>query len=464
MENLRQAALDYAHDKQGDFIEDLGALVAIPSVSMTTENKADMSRAADWLVQKLKSIGMQKVRTYETGGHPVVYGEWLEAGPDAPTILVYGHYDVQPADPLDLWDNNPYQATKKGELLFGRGVTDNKGPMMGTILAVEAVKESGGLEVNIKFLIEGEEEMGSTNLETFVKENTELLACDMALNPDAGMIATNKPTITYGLRGLAYFEVRVYGASQDLHSGLYGGAVHNPAQVLCELIAGMHDEDGVITLPGFYDSVRPMSAEERAELARLPTDEEYYRKMSGVSEFFGEKGYTIIERIGGRPTLEVNGLLSGYTGEGTKTVLPAEAMAKVSCRLVPDQVPDRVFEQLKAYLAEKAPPTVRVEAKILSRGMPAISDRHSVGVEAMSDAMEEIWGTRPLFRREGGTIPVVGTLQKYLGAESVNMGSALPEDNMHAPNERTHLPTLFKSIDAIILFLLSLGKRKGSDN
>lgn len=456
MTNARQQALEYARKHREQFLADLKNIVAIPSVSMQEEHKADMGRAADWLAAKLRTLGMENVQVLPTEKHPVVFGEWLGAGPNAPTVLIYGHYDVQPVDPLDLWKTNPYEATQQGDLLFGRGTSDMKGQVIATLAAIEAVIRTSGLPVNLKWLLEGEEEMGSPSMETFLPAHKDLLAADVCLNPDAGMIAPDKPTITYGLRGLAYFEVHVWGPDHDLHSGLYGGTVHNPAQALIELIAGMHDADGRITLPGFYDTVRPVSAEEHAELAKLPMDEVFYKEQTGVPALWGEPEYLPVERTGARPTLEVNGFLSGYTGEGSKTVLPAKAMAKLSCRLVPDQDAHQVHRQLLRYMEENAPKTIRWEVKLLNAGPTAITNRKLPAIQAMAKAMQAAWDVPPLFKREGGSIPVVALLQKNIGIESVLCGAGLPADNVHAPNERLHLPTWYKAIEAYIHFLYNL--------
>ena len=419
MSDARQKALEYAHQNRERFLADLKELVAIPSVSMQDEHKDDIVRAAEWLATHLTELGMDKVQVLPTDKHPVVFGEWMKAGGDAPTVLIYGHYDVQPVDPLELWKTPPYEATRQGDLLFGRGTSDMKGQAIATLAAVEAIMRTSGLPVNVKWLFEGEEEMGSVSMEAFLPKHKDLFAADFCLNPDAGMIAADKPTITYGLRGLAYFDVFVWGPSHDLHSGLYGGTVHNPAQALIELIAGMHDANGSITLPGFYDPVRPISVEEHAEMAKLPENEAFYLQQTGVPELWGEPEYLPMERVGARPTLEVNGFLSGYTGEGSKTVLPAKAKAKISCRLVPDQIAGEVHQQLFAYMQANAPKTIKWEVKLLNAGPTAITDRDLPAVKSMAQAMETVWGVRPLFRREGGSIPVVAMLQDNIGAELV---------------------------------------------
>jgi len=372
-------------------------------------------------------------------------------------VLVYGHYDVQPVDPVAEWASPPFEAAVRGENLHARGATDMKGPTCAALFAIEALVASGGVPVNLRFLLEGEEEIGSPHLEPVVKAHGDRLAADVCLNPDAGMLGLDAPSITYGLRGLAYFELRVRGPKQDLHSGQFGGAVHNPAIVLAELIAGMHDAKGRITLPGFYDRVQPLDPEERAELARLPSGEAELLAQSGAPALFGEKGYSPVERVGARPTLEVNGLLSGFTSEGSKTVLPATAMAKISTRLVPDQDPKEVRLQLEQYLKKKAPPTVSWELLDLAGADPAITRRDSPAVAAMSRAMETVWGKRALFERAGGTIAIVAMLQKRLGMESLLMGCSLPDDAMHSPNEKLHLPTWHRCIEALVHFFCNLG-------
>lgn len=455
-----EAALQYAHANRERFLEELIDFVRIPSVSTDPERKGEMQAAAEWVANQLRELGFSGVQIFPTAGHPIVFGEMIHK-PGAPVILIYGHYDVQPAEPLELWDSPAFEPTVRGENLYARGASDMKGQVVASLKSVESILKAaspngGELPVNLKFLVEGEEEIGSPNLGAFLEEHRELLACDFCVNPDAGMIDPDNPTITYGLRGLAYFELRVTGPEHDLHSGIFGGAVHNPAQVLCELIAGMHDEQGRITLPGFYDRVRPLSAQERAELARLPTSDDFFRKAAGVNVLFGEEGYTPVERVGARPTLDVNGLLSGFTGEGSKTVLPAQAMAKISMRLVPDQDPDEVHQQLLAYLEAKAPPTVRWEVIKMAGGRASLSDLEMPGVQALARALETVWGKRPLYKREGGSIPVVADMQERLGIGSIISGFGLMDDNAHGPNEKQHLPTWYRGIDTLIHFFYNL--------
>jgi acetylornithine deacetylase/succinyl-diaminopimelate desuccinylase-like protein len=452
-----QKALDYAHQNQKRFLNDLIDVLKIPSISTDAEFKNDMRRAAEWMADHLKRLGIENVEIMPTdGGHPVVYGDCLKE-PGAPTVLVYGHYDIQPADPLELWETGPFEPDVRGERLFGRGASDMKGQVLATFHAIESLMKNGGMPVNLKFLLEGEEEIGSKNLEPFIRKHAEKLKADVSLNPDAGMMGIDMPTITYGLRGLAYLEINVWGPKADLHSGLFGGAVHNPAQVLAELIARMHDEKGRITLPGFYDSVRPVTEQEHNDFARLPINDAHYLEETGAPALWGEEGYTSAERTGARPTLEVNGLLSGWTGPGSKTVLPARAMAKISCRLVPDQTPAEVEEQMVRFMEANAPKTVRWEVKRLTGSPFAIADLNNPGVKAMDKAIEAVWGMRPFYRREGGSIGAVAMLQQICGMESVLVGTGLPSDNVHSPNEHLHLPTWYKGIDSYIHFFYNLG-------
>lgn len=456
MPDSKTAALQFAHDNNSRFLDELKDFLTIASISTDPEHQADMDHAAGWVAKQLENLGMSGVKIHPTAGHPVVYGEMMTDNQDAPTVLIYGHYDVQPAEPLELWTSGAFEPVQRGENLFSRGASDMKGQVMAAIKALESIINTGSLPINIKFLIEGEEEIGSPNLGDFISNHQELLSSDFALNPDTGMIAPDLPTITYALRGLAYFEVRVEGPDHDLHSGSFGGVVLNPAQALCELIAGMHDVSGRVTLPGFYDRVRNLDDEERQQLARLPLDEEFYLQQTGAPALWGESGYSPVERVGGRPTLEVNGFYSGFIGEGSKTVLPAWAMAKISTRLVPDQDPDEVHQQLTRYLKENAPETIRFEVKNLVGSPASISDRGSVAVLAMQDAMQQVWQKKPLFRREGGSVPVVVLFKEILGIESVNCGFSLPDDNAHSPNEKLHLPTWNRGIDTIIHFIFNL--------
>ena len=456
MPDPRSAALQYAQENNPRFLAEFKDFLIIPSISTDPEHKTDMDRAAQWVANQFEELALTSVEIFPTQGHPVVYGEIQSDLKEAATILVYGHYDVQPAEPLELWTTDAFDPVQRGENLYTRGASDMKGQVMASVKALESVLSTGKSPINIKFLIEGEEEIGSPNLGQFITNHQELLKCDFALNPDTGMIGAEKPTITYALRGLAYFEVRIDGPDHDLHSGIYGGVVHNPAQALCELIAGMHDENGSVTLPGFYDKVRPLGDEERTQLARLPMGVDFYLELTGAAALWGEKDYSPVERVGARPTLEVNGIYSGFIGEGSKTVLPAWAMAKISTRLVPDQDPDDVHQQLIRYFEENIPETVSYKIVNLVGSPAATSDRNSIGVQAMQDAMQRVWQKKPLFRREGGSVPVVVLFKDILNIDSVNCGFSLPDDNAHSPNEKIHLPTWNRGIDTLIHFIYNL--------
>ncbi len=450
------AALSYARQNSDRFLSELREILAIPSISTDPEHNADMHRAAEWMAAQLRSLGMESVQILPTGGHPVVYGEWLGAGKDAPTVMVYGHYDVQPPDPLELWKSPPFEPEVRGDYMYGRGAADMKGQVVACLKAVESIVRTGVLPINVKWMIEGEEEIGSENLNLFIKNHKELLACDFCFNADAGILAADEPSITTGLRGLAYYELRVHGPKKDLHSGLYGGIVHNPAQALAELIAGMHDAKGRVTLPGFYDKVRQLRPKERDGFARLPLSKKMYLEQTGVRALWGESDFTPPERLGARPTLEINGLLSGFIGTGSKTVLPAWAMAKISCRLVPDQTEADTTRQLTAYLKKRAPKDVRWELIYLHGAGAALTSTNNPGVRAMSAAMKDVWGKEPHFLREGGSIGVVVQLQQHLKVDSVLSGFALPDCDAHSPNEKLHLPTWYRGIETVIRFFYHL--------
>lgn len=460
MSDTRQEAIQYAHQSRERFLEELKSFCTISSISADPTSKPQMQQSAEWAADHLRKLGVQHVTLYPTPGNPVVYGDLLDAGPSAPTVLIYGHYDVQPPEPLELWETGPFEPTVRGENIYARGVTDMKGQVLAAANAIEAIVRTGSLPVNVKFLIEGEEEIGSPNLKPFIAENAGLLKCDFALNPDAGTLSPSQPSITYALRGMAYFEIRLTGPDHDLHSGTFGGAIHNPAIVLCELIASMHDLQGRITIPGFYDKVRPMPQEERDELARLPVSDEELMQQTGAPALHGEQGYTSVERSGARPTLDVNGLLSGYVGTGAKTVLPSKAMAKVSMRLVPDQDPAEIRDLVRAYIESHLPKTVTWELDDLVGHFASISDRSSKAVQALCDAMETVWGVRPVFKREGGSVPVVNLFQDYLKVESVNTGFSMADDRAHSPNEKLHLPTWYRGIDAFIHYFFNLAVNK----
>jgi acetylornithine deacetylase/succinyl-diaminopimelate desuccinylase-like protein len=462
MTETRQQAIQYARNHHEEFLAQLSELVRIPSVSTAPEHHVDIQTTAEKIRDLLLQSGFSTARLMPTQGSPIVYAENLSAGPTEPTVLIYGHYDVQPADPLDQWETGPFEPTVRDGRLYGRGASDMKGQVVATLAALQAIHAAAGqFPVNVKAMIEGEEEIGSPHLSPFIQEHRELLACDVSLNPDAGMIAEDMPTLVYALRGLASFELKVFGPSHDLHSGVFGGVVHNPAQAMAEVLAGLHDVNGAITLPGFYDRVRPLSQEEREELARLPMGDSFYLDQTGVAALWGEKEYTPAERAGARPTLEINGLYSGFIGEGSKTVIPAYAMAKLTSRLVADQDPKEVYQQLHAYLAEHLPPTVRWELTYFSGGAACATSPHSPAAQAMAKALETAWSIRPVFKREGGSIPVVADIQKMLGADSVLTGFGLPSDLIHSPNEHLNLRLWYLGIESLVHFFYNYGQTEG---
>jgi acetylornithine deacetylase/succinyl-diaminopimelate desuccinylase-like protein len=448
------AAVDLARKSRDRTLAELRQFLSIPSVSTNAPGNEDVKRAADWMSERLMALGLKSVQVMPTGGHPVVYGELLEAGPSAPTVLIYGHYDVQSAAPLGDWDSDPYRPVIRGDELFARGASDNKGQIMACVAAVDAVRGAGASPINIKFVIEGEEELGSPNFAGFLKENHDILGGDFVLNPDAGMLGPETPTIYYGLRGMYVCDLRVFGPARDLHSGSYGGVVHNPIHALSHVIAGLHDADGRVTLEGFYDRVRELTAEERAEMASLPRDEASYLKQSGVSKLWGEPGFSPVEREGARPAVDVVHILAG----SPKSAIPAEANAIITARLVPDQDPKDVHQSLMDYLARSFPATVRWETT-RSEGFPAsLTDRDTAGVRALARAMEAVWGKAPLFCRSGGSIAAVGQIQEILGLDSVLTGFALPDAQMHGPNEKLHLPTWERGIEALVRFFYLLAE------
>ena len=372
-------------DKFIDFLK-------IPSISADTQYSGDIKKAADWLSNYLKSMGMNNVQIYQTNRYPIVFGEYMKAGPNKPTVLIYGHYDVQPPDPMNEWKSGPFEPVMAGDYLVARGSSDMKGQILASLYAIESLLSVNALNINLKFIYEGEEEIGSPSIVDFLRDHVELLKSDFVLNLDAGMTGENEPTIVYGLRGLAYFEIFVQGPDHDLHSGLFGGVVYNPAQALAELITGMKDKHGKILLPGFYDSVIPLTKEEREELARLNITDEFYKEQTGVDKLYGEEGYTAIEQIGARPTLDVNGFKSGYIGEGPKTVIPSTATAKISMRLVPNQTPQEVNVQLVQYMQEHAPEQIKWKVVQLSSDPASIADPKYFTAKAFSKALKGIWG------------------------------------------------------------------------
>ena len=450
--------LDYARAHREQFLAELRTFLSIPSVSTQAQHQPDVARAAGWLRDQLLAAGFPEAQVMPTLKHPVVYAEWMAAGPTAPTVLIYGHYDVQPPDPLDEWRTPPFEPKLVGEDIFARGAADDKGQLYVHVKAVQSFHQTVGKPpVNIKCIFEGEEEMGSPSLDPFIREHNELLAADVAVISDSHILGKDLPSIVYGLRGLAYVEVEVSGPAHDVHSGIYGGAVHNPINALCAMIASLHDEHGRITIPGFYDQVRELEPEERAELSRVPFDREAWLEQTGAPTDWGEPDYTIVERTTARPTLDVNGMWGGYIEPGAKTVLPGKAHAKISMRLVPDQDPAEISRLIAEHLKAIAPPTVRVQVQELHQGKGAIVRRDSVWMQAACKAYAAAFGREPVFERGGGSIPVVATFQDVLGIDTILMGFGLPDDNLHAPNEKFHLPNFYRGIETAIHFMDYLG-------
>jgi acetylornithine deacetylase/succinyl-diaminopimelate desuccinylase-like protein len=428
--------IDFINVNRERYLDELKAFLAIPSISALPQHAGDVKRCADWCADEMRRIGMQNVRLLETPGNPVVYGDWLGA-PDAPTILFYGHYDVQPVDPLDLWQSPPFEAAVRDGEIYARGSADDKGQVFMHFKAIEAhLKQNGKLPVNMKIILEGEEEVGSVNLDNFIRDHRSELGADVVVISDSPMFARGVPSICYGLRGLVYFQIDLRGSSTDLHSGSFGGAVVNPAFALSQILAQMKDRSGRIKIPGFYDDVVALQEEERKAWASLPFNEKAYRKDFGIPKVYGETGYTTLERTWARPTFEVNGLLSGFTGEGAKTVLPAVAMAKVSMRLVPNQTPDKIAELFELHVRDVAPKTVELTITRMHGGKPWMTSYDNPFVQAAGRAIERGFGRKPVFTREGGSIPVVSTFQEELGLPSVLFGVGLPDENAHAPNEK----------------------------
>jgi acetylornithine deacetylase/succinyl-diaminopimelate desuccinylase-like protein len=450
---------DYAQTHKARFEDELKALVRIPSVSTDPDRKEAVLKAANWLADNMRSVGIENVEVMPTGGHPVVYGEWLHAGADAPTLLIYGHYDVQPAEMADGWTSEPFEPVVRDGKLYARGSSDDKGQMFAHIKAFESVmKTEGRLPINIKYLIEGEEEIGSEHLYAFVGAHKDKFKADLCALSDGGFRQKDEPAITYSTRGLSYMQIDVQGPAKDLHSGAYGGVVHNPALALAQIISKLHNADNSVAVPGFYDDVIQMTPEERADLAKLDMSEEGLRAEIGIPQSWGEEGYTLYERVGARPTLEVNGFVSGFYGEGSKTVLPAKAMAKISCRLVANQTPQRTYELVKAYIASIAPPGVTVEVKLLNIGDPAYIDRSRPEVKAAERAFERGWGKRPIFMRTGGTLPILATFRRELGIDSLMLDYGLITDGAHGPDEHYDLDMYHMGIATSIAYLYEFGK------
>ena len=442
---------EYQEKNKDRFLNEMLDLLRVPSISAKSEHKEDMKKSAEMVKQRLKEAGADKAEVMPTEGHPVVFAEKI-IDPSKPTVLVYGHYDVQPPDPLNLWKSPPFEPVIEDGKVYARGSADDKGQFFMHVKAMETLIKTNSLPTNIKFLIEGEEEVGSPNLAKFVADNKKLLKADVILISDSAMISLENPSLDIGVRGLAYIQVEITGPNRDLHSGTYGGAVANPITILAKMIASCHDENNHITIPGFYDDVVQASTEERKMMNQAPFDEKEYKDDLGVKELWGEKGYTTIERTGSRPTLELNGIWGGYQGEGSKTVLPSKAGAKISARLVPNQSSKKITKLLLDYFRKIAPPGVTVNAFELHGGEPYMTPIESKAYQAAAKAIEATFGKKPIPVRGGGSIPICSILEKELGIKIVFMGFGLDSDNLHSPNEKFELKNFYKGIETIPYF------------
>ena len=446
-----EAIKKYIAENRERFLDELFELIRIPSVSAKEENKADMMRAANYLKESLMKVGADRAEVYITDGHPVLYGEKIISH-ELPTILVYGHYDVQPAEPFELWRTDPFEPVIKDGKIWGRGADDDKGQLFMHIKAIELMNKTGTLSCNVKLIIEGEEEVGSVNIEKFCMDHKQMLAADVILISDTTMISQEMPSVTSGLRGLTYMQVEVTGPDRELHSGLYGGAIANPCNILCDMIASLKDKNNRVTIPGFYDDVKECSDDERIEMSKRPFDREAYMKSLGVNELAGEEGYTDLERLGIRPTLDINGIWGGYSGEGAKTILPSKAYAKVSMRLVPFQNAEKIAELFKKHFISIAPGGVTVKAEYLHGGEAYVSPLDTLEYKAAALAVEDTFNKKPVPVRSGGSIPIVATFEKILGIKSILLGFGLDSDAIHSPNENYPVLNFFKGIETIPLF------------
>jgi acetylornithine deacetylase/succinyl-diaminopimelate desuccinylase-like protein len=455
---MSSSAIAYARQNHARFLDELKALLRIPSISTLPENKGDCRLAAESLAAELRRIGMQNVRLIDTVGNPLVYADWLNAA-GKPTVLCYGHYDVQPVDPIDEWLTPPFEPAERDGNLYARGSADDKGQVHAQVKALESLLAANGtLPLNVRVILEGDEEVGGEGIAAFVASKPPELKADFALVSDTELFAPGLPTLCVGLRGMIYTELEVRGAKQDLHSGMYGGAAPNPFFALAEILTGLKDPNGHILIPGFYDDIIPPSPEELAAWKSLPFDEEHYRITEvGSRELVGEAGFSVLERTWARPTLEVHGIPGGFTGAGAKTVIPAKALAKVSMRLVPGMTPAKAFELYKAHVAKIAPAGVEVEVRLIHAGDPCLIPVNNRYVQAATKALHEVWGRDTVFIRSGGSIPIVGDFDRFLGVPSVMMGFGLPDDNIHAPNEKFHLKNYELGIESIIRFMEEAG-------
>jgi acetylornithine deacetylase/succinyl-diaminopimelate desuccinylase-like protein len=449
----------YINENSERFVSELKEFLRIPSISNNPENKKDIENCAKWLANHIKEIGFEKADIYNTPGHPIVYAEYMKAGKDKPTVLIYGHYDVQPVDPLELWTKPPFEPTITNGKIYARGTTDDKGQLFIHLKSLETYfKNEKALPINVKLLFEGEEEVGSINLEKFLEDNRQLLKCDYVIISDTSMYAKGLPSICYGLRGLAYMQIDIIGPNKDLHSGSYGGAVENPINALANIITKLKDERGKVLIDGFYDDVTPLTVKEREEFKRLPYNEKEFKKELEIDEVFGEEGYTTTERLSARPTLDCNGIWGGFQGEGAKTVLPSKAGAKISMRLVPNQDPKKIEKLFINFVHKISPKTVKVEVTGLHGGKPSVTPIDTTAIKAALVALKKGFGVEPVFMKEGGSIPIVNSFKEILDADTVLLGFGLPDENAHSPNEHLDLDNFHKGILSITHYFKELSK------
>ncbi len=453
--------IKYIDSNKERYLEELKDFLRIPSISNEESHKDDVRKASLWLENHLNTIGLDNVKIFETEGHPIVYADCLKAGKDKPTVLVYGHYDVQPVDPLELWTNPPFEPTVKGTKIYARGSADDKGQIFIHIKSIEAhLKNNGKMPVNLKVIFEGEEEIGSVNLHKFLESQKALLKADYVVISDTSMYKDNMPSICYGLRGLCFMQIDVVGPNRDLHSGSFGGGVQNPINALADIINKLKDEKGHILIDNFYDDAVALSQKERDEFKRLPFNEDDYKKDLEVDELFGEEGYTTIERVSARPTLDCNGIWGGYQGQGAKTVLPSSAGAKVSMRLVPNQDPDKVAKLFEKFIHKIAPKSVKVNVTYLHGGKPSVTAIDTPAIKAAVKALKDAFNVEPVFFKEGGSIPIVNSFNEILGADAILLGFGLPDDNIHSPNEKFDLNNFYKGISTVAYYYDELSKIK----
>lgn len=461
--SLVQQALNYAQNNQGRHLDELFDFLRIPSVSTRPDHAEDTQAAAEWLAESMRQAKLENVRVIATNRHPLIYADWLHAGQDMPTVLIYGHYDVQPAEPLELWRDPPFSPVVRDDYVYARGASDNKGQVFVHVKAVASYLQSvGRLPINVKFIVEGEEESGGENLAEFIPSHPDLLEANAALVSDTAIISPEQPSIVYGTRGICYIFLDVTGPDHDLHSGSFGGGVDNPINALAHIIAQLKDSDGRVLIPGFYDKVRPLTDAERELLLQSPIVPEEWLAQTGAPALWGEPEYHLVERLGARPTLDVNGIIGGYTDKGGKTVLPSVAHAKISMRLVPDQDPQEIADLFASYIESIAPPSVTVKTTYAHGGPASVTDLNIPAMQAAATAYERVFGRKPVFTREGGSLPVVGHFQRHLGLETILMGFGLPGDRIHSPNERYYLPNFYRGIETAVHFLAEYAALSGS--